>query len=90
MVSLTTIYTKTGDDGTTGLGDGTRVAKYDLRVTAYGEVDELNAFLGQLSLRLAGTAFESDITRIMNDLFDLGADLCVPNAADEKPNENSV
>jgi cob(I)alamin adenosyltransferase len=83
MVYLSRIYTRSGDQGETGLGDGTRVAKDHARVTAYGEVDELNAVLGLLRLE-AGE--ERELLRgIQNDLFDVGADLCVPPAADETP-----
>jgi cob(I)alamin adenosyltransferase len=81
MVYLSRIYTRSGDHGETGLGDGTRVAKDHPRVTAYGEVDELNAVLGLL---LVEAADERDLLRtIQNDLFDVGADLCVPPAPDE-------
>jgi cob(I)alamin adenosyltransferase len=83
MVYLSRIYTKTGDQGETALGDGTRVPKDHLRVTAYGEIDELNAVLGLLWL---DTAEEHDLLRsIQNDLFDLGADLCLPLDPDEQP-----
>jgi cob(I)alamin adenosyltransferase len=77
MVFLNRIYTKSGDQGQTGLGDGSRVAKDCPRVTAYGDVDELNSVLG---LAVAsGWSVEKDLlTRIQNDLFDVGADLCVP------------
>lgn len=79
MVRLNRIYTRTGDDGTTGLGNGARVAKYDLRVEAFGTVDELNATLGLVRLHLASLAeLEPMLARIQNDLFDLGADLCTP------------
>jgi cob(I)alamin adenosyltransferase len=83
MVYLSRIYTKSGDAGETGLGDGTRVLKSSARVTAYGEVDELNAVLG-----LAAGLPDADrplLRSIQNDLFDVGADLCVPPSADEKP-----
>jgi cob(I)alamin adenosyltransferase len=76
MVYLSRIYTKTGDAGQTSLGDGTRVEKHHPRVCAYGEVDELNAVLGLL---LTTNPPEADLLRgIQNDLFDVGADLCVP------------
>jgi cob(I)alamin adenosyltransferase len=85
MVYLSRIYTKTGDDGETGLGDGSRVAKDHPRVAAYGSVDELNAVLG-LVLAAESQQREAELLRgIQNDLFDVGADLCVPPAADEKP-----
>jgi cob(I)alamin adenosyltransferase len=85
MVVLTKIYTRTGDDGTTALGDGTRLPKYDLRVAAYGTVDETNATIGIARQALAAEHSELDATlrRIQNDLFDLGADLCVPNHGEE-------
>lgn len=79
MVKLNKIYTRTGDTGTTGLGTGARVRKYDLRVAAYGTVDETNAAIGLARLHLSGEpALEAILTRIQNDLFDLGADLCTP------------
>jgi len=85
MVYLSRIYTKTGDQGFTGLGDGQRVAKDHPRVTAYGSVDELNATLGLL-LASQPDAAEADLLRgIQNDLFDVGADLCRPQPADEAP-----
>ena len=79
MVVLNRIYTRTGDDGTTALGSGERRPKYDLRITAYGTVDETNAAIGVVRLHL-GEARELDamLGRIQNDLFDLGADLAVP------------
>ena len=78
MVVLNKIYTKTGDDGETALGDGSRVAKHSMRVTAYGTVDELNATLGIARLE-ASDEMSAHLARIQNDLFDLGADLCTPN-----------
>jgi cob(I)alamin adenosyltransferase len=82
MVYISRIYTKTGDQGETGLGDGTRVAKDHPRVAAYGEVDELNAVLG-LVIAAAGQEHAAMLRGIQNDLFDVGADLCVPQPADE-------
>lgn len=81
MVYLSRIYTKTGDQGDTALGDGTRVSKDHVRVAAYGGVDELNAVLGiLLTLPLP----DADLLReIQNDLFDVGADLCVPAQGEE-------
>jgi len=79
MVKLNRIYTRTGDDGSTGLGDGTRVAKFALRVEAYGTVDEANAAVGIARLSTAGSALDPMLARIQNDLFDLGADLCTPD-----------
>lgn len=85
MVYLSRIYTKTGDGGDTGLGDGSRVAKDHPRVAAYGSVDELNAILGLLVSQFP-QAGESDLVRsIQNDLFDVGADLCLPQTPEEKP-----
>ena len=77
MVKLNKIYTRTGDDGTTGLVDGSRRAKHDLRMAAIGEVDELNSALGFAALAVEGETL-SDLRRIQNDLFDLGADLATP------------
>jgi cob(I)alamin adenosyltransferase len=77
MVILNRIYTKTGDKGTTALGDGTRLPKHALRITAYGTVDESNAALGLARLHAQGD-LDAMLARIQNDLFDLGADLCVP------------
>lgn len=81
MVVLNRIYTRTGDDGTTGLSTGDRVKKYDLRVTAYGTVDETNAAVGLARLHTASEAPDVDemLERIQHDLFDLGADLCTPH-----------
>lgn len=81
MVKLNKIYTRTGDDGTTGLGTGERRLKSDLRVDAYGTVDEANACIGLARLHTAGTHAELDamLGRIQNDLFDLGADLATPD-----------
>ena len=81
MVVLNKIYTRTGDSGTTALGSGERVAKYDLRVEAYGTVDETNAAIGLARLHTRDAEPELDVmlARIQNDLFDLGADLCFPS-----------
>jgi len=91
MVYLSRIYTKSGDGGDTGLGDGSRVPKDHPRVAAYGSVDELNAVLGILrSMVPEGADFPAgaDLLRdIQNDLFDVGADLCMPQAADEPPGQ---
>ncbi len=78
MVVLSKIYTKTGDDGETALGNGARVAKHSMRVTAYGTVDELNSVAGVTRLH-ATEEMDPQIARIQNDLFDLGADLCRPD-----------
>jgi cob(I)alamin adenosyltransferase len=81
MVTLSRIYTRTGDGGATRLGDNTQVPKTDIRLEAYGTVDELNAVLG---LALAGGGLEGELAQILpqlqNELFDLGADLCAPLA----------
>ena len=77
MVKLNKIYTRTGDDGTTGLGTGARRKKYDLRVAAYGTIDEANAAIGLVRLHVSG-ALDAALSRIQNDLFDVGADLCTP------------
>src|SRR5215472_4415204 len=83
MVKLTKIYTRGGDKGRTSLGDGSRVAKHDLRVEAYGTVDEANAALGLARLSVADEAAEM-LARIQNDLFDLGADLCRPEDSERR------
>src|SRR3954464_6825686 len=83
MVYLSRIYTKTGDAGDTGLGDGSRVPKDHPRVTAYGSVDELNAALGLLLVHAPGQSEAALVRQIQNDLFDVGADLCVPPADGE-------
>ena len=83
MVFLSRIYTKTGDSGETSLGDGKRVAKDDARVAAFGEVDELNASLGLLAAYCPDSPDRELLRSIQNDLFDVGADLCVPAAVDE-------
>ena len=85
MVKLDKIYTRGGDKGQTSLGDGTRVAKHDRRVAAYGSVDECNSVLGLARLHMAGdAAADAMLGRIQNDLFDLGADLCTPAAENPK------
>ena len=79
MVVLNKIYTRTGDKGDTALGNGARVAKHDARVNAYGTSDELNACIGVARLSSSDDAkMDSALSRIQNDLFDLGADLCRP------------
>jgi len=80
MVVLNKIYTRTGDKGTTALGNGDRVAKHDARVAAYGTTDELNSVLGVARLNSEGE-MDTALARIQNDLFDLGADLCRPDMA---------
>src|SRR6266568_3941139 len=82
MVVLNRIYTRTGDDGTTALGGGERRHKYDLRIAAYGSVDELNAVIGVARLHTgADPDIDAILARIQNDLFDLGADLSTPHKA---------
>ncbi|MBK3745776.1 cob(I)yrinic acid a,c-diamide adenosyltransferase, partial [Paraburkholderia aspalathi] len=88
MVKLNKIYTRTGDNGTTGLTSGPRRKKCDLRVEAYGTVDETNACVGMVRIHTSGTdsphhALDAMLARIQNDLFDLGADLSTPD--DGKP-----
>ena len=83
MVQLTKIYTRGGDKGQTSLGDGARVPKHDLRVAAYGSVDEANACIGLARLHCEGEA-DAVLARIQNDLFDLGADLATPEVENPK------
>jgi len=87
MVVLTKIYTKTGDDGTTALGTGERVPKTNARIAAYGTVDETNAAIGMARLLLppGDETVPAMLARIQNDLFDLGADLCVPDRGEPLP-----
>jgi cob(I)alamin adenosyltransferase len=85
MVYLSRIYTRTGDAGQTSLGDGRRVEKDHPRVAAYGSVDELNSVLGLLLALAPGLPEDELLRSIQNDLFDVGADLCVPAAPDEPP-----
>ncbi len=87
MVVLTKIYTKTGDDGTTALGTGERVLKTSARIAAYGTVDETNAAIGLARTLLAPDQADvaAMLARIQNDLFDLGADLCVPDRGELLP-----
>lgn len=75
---LSKIYTRTGDDGSTGLGDGTRVPKDSVRVEAYGTVDELNSMLGLLLCESLREDIRGALTRIQHSLFDLGGELCIP------------
>ena len=84
MVRLNRIYTRTGDDGTTGLGSGERRRKDDLRVETYGTIDETNAAIGLVRLHTADApSLDAMLMRIQNDLFDLGADLATPVPAGE-------
>ena len=89
MVVLNRIYTKTGDAGTTALGSGERVPKTSPRIAAYGTVDETNAQVGVARIHLAGSEPDVDamLLRVQNDLFDLGADLCVPDRGEKLPYE---
>jgi cob(I)alamin adenosyltransferase len=80
MVVLNRIYTRTGDTGETALGNGMRVAKYSLRVTSYGTVDEVNSTVGLARLH-APESMDVQLAQIQNDLFDMGADLCRPDMA---------
>jgi cob(I)alamin adenosyltransferase len=88
MVVLTKIYTRTGDEGLTSLGTGVRVPKTDPRIAAYGSVDETNAFAGlaRQHVSSADSAIDAMLARIQNDLFDLGADLCVPPSGSQSGN----
>lgn len=87
MVRLNRIYTKTGDDGSTALGNGQRVSKTHPRIEAYGTVDELGAVIGIAVTCCEDAATVERLQRIQNDLFDVGADLCVPPREDEKAGE---
>jgi cob(I)alamin adenosyltransferase len=85
MVVLNRIYTRTGDDGTTALGNGERRQKFDLRIEAYGTIDETNAALGvaRLATQRDEPRVDAMLARIQNDLFDLGADLCTPDRGEK-------
>lgn len=89
MVVLNRIYTKTGDAGTTALGSGERVSKTSQRIAAYGTVDETNAQIGMVRIHLVGgdKLVDDMLLRIQNDMFDLGADLCVPDRGEKLPYE---
>jgi cob(I)alamin adenosyltransferase len=84
MVRLNRIYTRTGDDGTTGLGDGQRLPKDDIRIEAYGTVDELSSVVGVTLLQNLPDSMGDWLHQIQNDLFDLGADMAVPGKDDDK------
>lgn len=90
MVKLTKIYTKTGDDGTTGLADATRRSKSGLRIRTMGSVEELNSCLGLARLQNADHDLDAVLAQVQNDLFDLGADLAVPpqNALSDALSDN--
>ncbi|WP_072369729.1 cob(I)yrinic acid a,c-diamide adenosyltransferase [Hyphomicrobium sp. NDB2Meth4] len=85
MVVLSKIYTRTGDKGTTALGSGERVPKHALRISAYGTVDETNATVGMARVHLGAghPGLDAKLLRVQNDLFDLGADLCVPDRGEK-------
>jgi len=86
MVVLNRIYTRSGDDGTTALGTGERRKKYDLRIEAYGTLDEVNAVIGIARLHTAGDqVLDAVLSRIQNDLFDVEADLCMPSEGGKGP-----
>src|ERR1700752_1906184 len=86
MVVLNRIYTGAGDDGTTALGTGERRKKYDLRIEAYGTLDEVNAVIGVARPHMAGDpALDAVLSRIQNDLFDVEADLCMPSEQGKGP-----
>jgi cob(I)alamin adenosyltransferase len=86
MVVLNRIYTRSGDDGTTALGTGERRKKYDLRIEAYGTLDEVNAVIGVARLHTADDpVLDAVLLRIQNDLFDVEADLCMPSEAGKGP-----
>ncbi|MEZ6195505.1 MAG: cob(I)yrinic acid a,c-diamide adenosyltransferase [Planctomycetota bacterium] len=87
MVYLSKIYTRTGDDGTTALGDGSRVPKTHPRIAAYGTVDELGAVIGVAVAAGVEEGMADILRRVQNDLFDLGADLCVPRGEAEGEGE---
>ena len=84
VVRLNRISTRTGDDGTTGLGDGTRLPKHHARIASYGTIDELSSFLGVAVAQGLGDPHATWIREIQNDLFDLGSDLCVPGEMGDK------
>ena len=83
MVKLDKIYTRGGDSGLTSLGDGKRVEKYSLRIKAYGEVDEVNSILG-IVICHCNELLKKTLFKIQNDLFDIGADLCIPSMNGKK------
>ena len=82
MVQLTRIYTKSGDKGKTSLGNGKRVLKSSLRINAIGTVDEANSFLGVALMHIKDDDTRALVLKIQNDLFDVGADLCLPDTAE--------
>lgn len=82
---LSVITTRSGDDGSTGLGDGSRVSKGDARIAAIGEVDELNSFIGLLRTESLPKEIDQVLARVQNELFDLGAELCIPGHVAVQP-----
>lgn len=84
MVHLSRIYTKTGDDGSTALGDGSRLAKYHPRIASYGTVDEASSVLGLVLAHGIEEPYAAWLRAIQNDLFDVGSDLCVPGEAGDR------
>lgn len=83
---LSKIYTRTGDDGTTGLGDGSRISKDSIRVDAMGDVDELNSVIGLILSEKISTHLQASLTKIQHDLFNLGGEICIPGYVLLKPN----
>jgi cob(I)alamin adenosyltransferase len=83
-MKLDKIYTRTGDDGRTSLGDGARLQKFHIRVAAYGDIDEANSVLGIANLHIADPEVREVVRHVQNDLFDVGADLCRPEKPDAK------
>ncbi|MFT5688967.1 MAG: cob(I)alamin adenosyltransferase, partial [Planctomycetota bacterium] len=84
MVHLSRIYTRSGDDGSTGLGDGSRRPKHDLRVATYGTVDELSSVIGVGVIQDLDQPIRDLLRGIQNDLFDVGADICVPGESGDR------
>ena len=89
MVVLNKIYTKSGDKGETSLGNGKRVSKTSLRVEAYGDIDELNSFVG-IAVSHCSNEIKNKLERIQNDLFDIGADLCIPITEKKDSSQNQL
>lgn len=84
MVRLSRIYTRTGDDGSTALGDGSRLPKHDLRIAAYGTVDEASSAIGLARVHGVPEPWNGWLLEVQNDLFDVGSDLCVPGSDDAR------
>ncbi len=87
---ISKVYTKQGDDGSTRLGDGQKVPKHDLRVAAYGEIDELNSILGVIRARDPGSNLDQDLAEIQNELFNVGGELAMPGGEAQLTTETSV